>query len=262
MTTLTMPWASTKKDEEHVSVHVENFDDFKTTKTEEIEPEHFQCFTKVVIGSGPSGTSPGIHGYEQILALDPMRKKAKICALDGPALLVHSTAATSDPSINLPGIPFPQGALLLPSMGYTDVEGTGPLWVIGLPGSVSGASTIGFGSVLNPGAAQNIEATGSKPAGVYTVTVNTSVTGTSTPADLNNMQFLVGGTNVGGLLSPGSTTFTVVVPSGGAQFIVQSIAASSAGGVTYTAQIVATLISGGTATLANRICAIVTRRGA
>ena len=62
-------------DDDAVKVHIVNAEDLHTVKTEEREPEHF-VFSTVVVAYGVTG----YNNFEQVLALDPLRKDASIMA--------------------------------------------------------------------------------------------------------------------------------------------------------------------------------------
>jgi hypothetical protein len=132
---------SVKKSPDHVSVHVENIDDLDRRSTEEIEPEHFECYTFAVqAGGAPQG--PGDKTYEQVLPLDPMRKMAMIAAIDSTVVLCHSAAQANDPANQVAAVPFPSGAILTVANGYERITGTGPVWVAATVSTVSRVSVI------------------------------------------------------------------------------------------------------------------------
>jgi hypothetical protein len=114
---------STKKSDEHVSVHVENFDDFPTHKTEEVEPEHF-VFSTYVVQGGTTNQGPGNPPYQLILALDPQRKDAAITSPDAAIVICHSYAQAQSIANQVAGIPNPEG-FYVPAGGSISLEGTG-----------------------------------------------------------------------------------------------------------------------------------------
>jgi hypothetical protein len=132
---------STKTNPEHISVHVENLDDIKPRLTEELEPEHFECFT-IAVQAGGAPQGPSDKTYEMLLPLDPMRKRAKVAAIDSTVILCHSAAQANDPANQVAATPFPSGAMLTVAAGYETVEGTGPLWVVATVNTISRVSVI------------------------------------------------------------------------------------------------------------------------
>jgi hypothetical protein len=110
-----------------ISVHVENFGDFETYKTEEVEPEHFVFSTyQVQAGTAPQGT--GLSPYQRILAQDPLRKEATIINVDNPVVLCHSEAQAANANNQITTVPFPEGAYLAAGANIT-IKGTGQVWV-------------------------------------------------------------------------------------------------------------------------------------
>jgi hypothetical protein len=119
---------STKKDESHVSVHVENFDDFKTTKTEEVQPEHF-VFSTYVVQGGQVSQGAGNPPFQQILMLDVERKDAAITSPDAAIVLCHSAAQAQSAQNQVAGVPNPEG-FYIPAGGSISLEGTGRVWAV------------------------------------------------------------------------------------------------------------------------------------
>lgn len=107
-----------------IPVHLTNPEDISIRKTEEHEPEHFS-FSTVVVASNTSG----YNNYEQVVALDPLRKDWSITAIDNPVVLCHSHSQITDPANQVAGVPFPQGAILPAGQSFT-FTGTGPAWVV------------------------------------------------------------------------------------------------------------------------------------
>ena len=109
---------------------------------------------------------------------------------------------------------------------------------------MTSTSYLGAGATA-PAGGTAITTTGSQSAGMYGVTVTTSLTGTTAAGDLHNMQLQVGATVIGPLLTviPTATgvyqnpQFEVLVPSGGAAITVNAIGAGTAAAV-YKAHIV------------------------
>ena len=112
-----------------VNVHVTNPQDIGAVKTEEHEPEFFNCYTITVQQGQGTIQGPGIQPYAQLLALDPLRKSAAILNNDQPVVLCHAQNQTTDPANQAAGVPNPQGAYL-PAGGNARFTGTGPLWVV------------------------------------------------------------------------------------------------------------------------------------
>jgi hypothetical protein len=110
-------------DEDAIKVHVCNTDDFKVTRTEEKEPQHFVLST-VVVAYNTSGYS----NYEQVLPEDPLRKDWSILAVD-TAIVLCSKSQLTDPANQVSGIPYPQGGLL-PSGSSITGTGTAQLFAV------------------------------------------------------------------------------------------------------------------------------------
>jgi hypothetical protein len=119
--------------EDVVRVHLENPNDIAIQRTEEKEPEHF-VFSTVVVASATNGINP----FEQVFALDPLRKDFSISAVDNPVVICHTAAQLSDKNNQAAGVPFPQGAYLAAGQSFTGT-GTGRLWVVA---TVAGASRV------------------------------------------------------------------------------------------------------------------------
>lgn len=113
-----------------VHVHVENFGDFKTTRTEEVEPEHFVTHTFVLVL--PENVT-GASAYENqqhvmdVLELDPMRKDAAIQSLDNTIVICHSKSQALSQANQVAGLPAPDGIPLVAGQTLA-VTGTGALW--------------------------------------------------------------------------------------------------------------------------------------
>lgn len=109
---------------EPVRVRVENFHEMENPgNVEEVEPEHF-VFSTVAVSTGV-----GYNTFEQVLALDPLRKDASILAVDQAVVVCHSHQQLTDPANQVAGVPYPQGAYL-PAGSSLTVTGTGPAWVV------------------------------------------------------------------------------------------------------------------------------------
>jgi len=120
--------------EDVVRVHLENPQDISVQRTEEHEPEHF-VFSTVAVAFGTTGYD----NFEQVLALDPLRKDASILAVDNPVVVCHSHQQLTDPANQVSGVPFPQGAYL-PAGSSLTVTGTGPCWVVATVAAASRVS--------------------------------------------------------------------------------------------------------------------------
>lgn len=129
-------------DENTVHVHVENFDDFKVTRTEEVEPEHFDCRTFTVNGTIATqvqqGDSPKI---VKILELNPLRKDAAILSLDATVVICHSYAQATSPRNQDASLPTPDGVPLAAGSNLS-VSGTGPLWAVATVAGVARIAVI------------------------------------------------------------------------------------------------------------------------
>lgn len=110
--------------DEVVRVHLENPDDIKVTHTEEREPEHFIFQTFSV-----AFNVAGYDNFEQILALDPLRKEASILAVDQAIVLCHSQNQLTDPANQVTNVPHPQGGYL-PANAAVTIQGTGRVWAV------------------------------------------------------------------------------------------------------------------------------------
>jgi hypothetical protein len=117
--------------EDVVRVHLENPNDIAIQRTEEKEPEHF-VFSTVAVAFNTTG----YNNFEQVLALDPLRKDASILAVDNAVVVCHSHQQMTDPANQVAGVPFPQGAYL-PAGSSLTVAGTGPCWVVATVASAS-----------------------------------------------------------------------------------------------------------------------------
>lgn len=120
--------------EEVVRVHLENPESINVERTEEHEPEHF-VFSTVAVGFNIAG----YNNFEQVVALDPLRKDWSIAVLDNPVVLCHSRQQMTDPANQVVNTPFPQGALL-PVGSTLTFTGTGPAWVVATVASASRVS--------------------------------------------------------------------------------------------------------------------------
>ena len=120
--------------EEVVRVHLENPEDINVQKTEEHEPEHF-VFSTVAVAFNTTG----YNNFEQVVALDPLRKDWSITVLDNPVVLCHSHQQMTDPANQVSGLPFPQGAMLPAGQSFT-FTGTGPAWVVATVAAASRVS--------------------------------------------------------------------------------------------------------------------------
>lgn len=115
-----------------VHVTVDNTDDFAMiTRTEEKEPEHFDCTTFVLqavtgINTGGAGSRTDI---AQILTLDLERKDAAILAVDAPIVVCATYQQAARVSNQAAGVPAPDGTYL-PQGGNIGTSGTGPLWAV------------------------------------------------------------------------------------------------------------------------------------
>jgi hypothetical protein len=107
-----------------IPVHLMNPEDINVQKTQEHEPEHF-VFSTVIVAFN----TVGYNNFEQVLALDPLRKDASILAVDQAVVVCHSHQQMTDPANQVAGVPFPQGAYL-PAGSSLTVTGTGPCWVV------------------------------------------------------------------------------------------------------------------------------------
>lgn len=105
-----------------LSVHVENPEDLRVLKTEEVEPEHF-VFQTIVVGTGA-----GLDLYRPALALDPDRKEAYIFSVDSPVVICHSQAQANAVSNQVALVPFPEGFYLGAGQGLP-IKGTGRVWI-------------------------------------------------------------------------------------------------------------------------------------
>jgi hypothetical protein len=146
-------------------------------------------------------------GNQQVLPRDPLRQYAYILTVDEPVVLT-TTLEASQASTN-------QGAVQ--------------------------ANVTGYGTATSPVVFTNVAATPAAPAGLYTVTAQAYLSGTTAAIDDDNMQLLSGGTGLGRLLvttAGNLATLTVPWQSAGGTLIVQSIAAGTAASV-YHASITA-----------------------
>jgi len=114
--------------------------------------------------------------------------------------------------------------------------------------AASPASAAAYAQSNAPGALAQVVTTAALPAGLYSVTVNANLAGTTTGADANNMQLLANGVVVTTLFvnstsGAAAEAQTFQLQSAGGAFSVQAIAAGGASSV-YRAQITATLVSG------------------
>lgn len=124
-------------------------------------------------------------------------------------------------------------------------------WITAAVGQPSSGTVIAEGSAADPAAGTTVAATGTLPAGAYTVIVYETLIGTVSFADAANLQLLVGSTVIGTLVYPGASEnptppkgpYTVVVPAGGAAISVKTIGAGS-GTATYVVEIGATPVAG------------------
>lgn len=128
-----------------VHVRVDNTDEFPAAvKTEEKEPEHFDCTTFVLtapVAQSSSGGGGGRTDIAQVLALDLNRKDAGLYNPDTP--VVYGTyRQCQDANNQATGVPSPMGAYVAAG-GNISVTGTGPLWVVNTtPATTSRVSVI------------------------------------------------------------------------------------------------------------------------
>lgn len=128
--------------DDRVHVHVDNFDDFKVTRTEEVEPEHFITRTYVlVLPEQLQVASDNPQHYLDVLQLDPLRKEAAIQSLDNTVVICHSKAQAQSIRNQDAALPEPDGIPL--SAGQTlSVTGTGALWAVATVAGNSRVSVI------------------------------------------------------------------------------------------------------------------------
>jgi hypothetical protein len=133
----------------HVAhVHVDNTDDIamaiKATPTEEVEPQHFNCATFVLIAPVSQAQMSGGSSRQdiaQILTEDLLRKDAAVSCPDTP-IVVGTYRQCQDPNNQITNVPNPIGAYI-PAGGSLSVTGTGPLWAVNCtPGTSSRVSVV------------------------------------------------------------------------------------------------------------------------
>jgi hypothetical protein len=105
--------------------------------------------------------------------------------------------------------------------------------------SAGGNSVDVSGSVTSPGAFANIVSAPGLTPGQYTVTAQTETSGTTGPAELNNMRLVMGpGNSLPLAVVPGGTAsngpFLVTVPASTGSIIIQSAAATPTTGAVYS----------------------------
>lgn len=126
-------------DEHKVHVHVDNFDDFQVTRTEEHEPEHFIAHTFVlVLPETGQVAGEGQQHVLDILELDPLRKEAAIQSLDNTIVICHSKSQALSQANQVAGLPSPDGIPLVLNQTLS-VTGTGALWACA---TVAGSSRV------------------------------------------------------------------------------------------------------------------------
>lgn len=117
-----------------VHVHVDNTHDFpNVVRTEETEPEHFDCTTFALqnaaggsVNVGGAGSRPDI---AQILALDLERKSAIIIVGAAPIVLCTTFQQAQRATNQGATITNPDGGYL-PANESITIPGTGPLWAV------------------------------------------------------------------------------------------------------------------------------------
>lgn len=231
-------------DADAIKVHVTNPHDM-VVRTEEVEAQHFAASTFTLPPPGPNQNGP-----IQVLQLDLLRKRA-VVSLNGAGevILAHSMQQAQSLQANVNQAA--DDGCVITSPATVTVEGTGPLWAIGIgTGNVTQQSVTGFGSAVAPGAGSVIASipAASLPPGTYEVYLLTYLDGTLvTATDENNLALESGGAVISQLLQPAPSSGNgFVVPSGpyvvsvnGSQSI--SVNAIGAGSVSakYNAQITA-----------------------
>lgn len=103
-----------------IPVHVENINDLRIVKTEEVEPEHF-VFSTVVV-------APGQAGIQELLKLDPKRKDASLLPIDAPIVICHTYGQTMSASNQVAGFTAPDGAYVPQGTSMT-LSGTAAVYV-------------------------------------------------------------------------------------------------------------------------------------
>lgn len=123
-----------------VHVHVDNVQELQpSVKTEEKEPEHFDCST-IVIPEPTTNIGGGALKAHQI-ANDPLRKSISIFSIDSPIVVCSSYNQAQDGANQAAGVPFPQGAYV-PAGGTVSLDGTGPLWIVATVATASRVSIV------------------------------------------------------------------------------------------------------------------------
>lgn len=124
-----------------VHVHVDNHEDFKITRTEEHEPEHFECRTYTVNGTITAQVQQNAQKYVRILELNPLRKEAAILSLDATVVICHSEAQANSVANQIAGLPDPDGVPLGVNQNLS-VSGSGPLWAVATVAGVARIAVI------------------------------------------------------------------------------------------------------------------------
>jgi hypothetical protein len=229
-----------------VGVSVTNWHEMPdlTIRTEEKEPEHYAASTFALPALGPS-SDPA-----QILQLDPLRKRALV-ALNGAGQVILAHSFQQAQALQKNVAQAADDGCIITAPATVTAEGTGPLWAVGIgTANLTQQSVSAFGAVTGAASGQAIAtiAAANLPTGSYEVYLTTYMDGTLvTATDENNLELLVGGTQIVQLLQPGPSTGNgFVVPKGpyivnvnGTQTIsVNAIAAASVA-AKYNAEITA-----------------------